>query len=102
MRHLARIDGNQRAVVDALRSIGATVVSLATIGNGCPDLLVGYHGRTTLLEVKDGAKPPSARLLTVDEVAFFASWRGGPLWLVKSPTEAVMRVAEEFTGGSTT
>jgi len=62
--------------VNGLRQIGATVVSLAAVGHGCPDLLVGYHGTNFLLEVKDGARPPSARKLTSDEHKFHSSWRG--------------------------
>jgi hypothetical protein len=45
----------------ALRSAGATVQSLAGVGKGVPDLLVGFKGQTLLFEVKDGFKPPSKR-----------------------------------------
>ena len=50
--------------------------SLAAVGDGCPDVLCGYHGRNVLLEVKDGRKAPSARKLTPAEQEFHASWRG--------------------------
>jgi hypothetical protein len=63
-------------------------------GEGLPDLLVGYHGRTMLLEVKDGKKPPSARRLTELEQEFFDTWRGGPLFIVHSVEEALMRLDE--------
>jgi len=84
----ARIDANHGAVVAALRAIGASVCSLARLGDGCPDLLVGFAGVNVLLEVKDGAKPPSARALTVREQQFIASWRGS-VYVVRSPAEAV-------------
>ena len=45
----AKIDANHEAVVLALRSAGATVQSLAGVGKGVPDLLVGYQGQTLLL-----------------------------------------------------
>jgi hypothetical protein len=45
----AKIDANQEAVVLALRSAGATVQSLAGVGKGVPDLLVGYKGQTLLI-----------------------------------------------------
>ena len=82
MRRAAKIDANQTAVVQALRQLGATVQSLAAIGDGCPDLLVGYRGQTLLLEVKDGSKPPSARRLTPDQLAWHGKWQGGALAVV--------------------
>lgn len=88
-RYARRTDDNHAAVVDALRKAGAVVRSLAKVGDGCPDLLVGYRGRTLLLEVKDGSKPPSARRLTADEERFFDEWTGGPLAIVESPELAV-------------
>ena len=48
-----RTDGNQAEVVAALQAYGASVQSLAGVGKGCPDLLVGFRGVTYLLEVKD-------------------------------------------------
>ena len=72
----AKVDRNHAAIVRALRDIGCSVQSLATVGDGCPDLLVGYHGVNHLLEVKDGSKPPSARQLTPDEGRWHTEWRG--------------------------
>jgi len=76
VRKRARVDDNQREIVNALRDIGASVLSLATIGGGCPDLVVGYRGTNYLLEVKDGGKSPSKRKLTKDEENFINNWRG--------------------------
>ena len=76
MRRKARVDENQQEIVNALRQVGCSVVSLAPIGDGCPDLLVGHRGRNLLLEVKDGAKPPSKRKLTPDEEEWIGNWRG--------------------------
>ena len=76
MRHRAKTDANQAAVVDALRRIGCSVRSTASIGAGFPDLAVGYRGQNFLLEVKDGAKAPSARKLTDEEKRFALEWRG--------------------------
>lgn len=76
VRRAARTDDNHAEVVKALRQIGCSVVSLAAVGAGFPDLAVGYRGRNLLLEVKDGSKPPSRRKLTDDEAAFMAAWKG--------------------------
>ena len=91
MRRAAKIDANQEQVIKALRSVGAVVQSLAAVGKGVPDLLVGYQGKTILFEVKDGNKPPSARKLTEDQIKWHGAWRGGPLAVVDGP-EAALRM----------
>ena len=76
-RRAAKVDANQPEIVAALRRAGCSVEHLHAVGAGCPDLLVGYRGQNYLVEVKDGAKPPSARHLTPDQVEWHAAWRGG-------------------------
>jgi Holliday junction resolvase len=88
MRYAARIDDNQNEIVSALRKAGATV-RVVTQGGGLPDLLVGYQGKTILMEVKDGNKVPSGRKLTEAEQKFFNDWRGGLLVIVNSVEEAL-------------
>ena len=92
MRKRAKIDDNQTVIVKALRAIGASVQSLATIGGGCPDLVVGYRGVNYLLEIKDGSKPPSKRKLTPDEREFIDNWRG-KVSVVNSINDAIKAVA---------
>ena len=91
MRRAAKVDANQSAIVDALRKAGATVQSMAAIGNGCPDLLCGFAGQTVILECKDGTLPPSARRLTEDQLKWHGQWRGGPLAVV-CDVESALRV----------
>ena len=76
MRRAAKVDDNQTEIVAALRKIGATVQPLHAVGRGCPDILVGWRGMNTILEIKDGKKPPSARKLTEDQEKWHAAWRG--------------------------
>lgn len=76
MRRAAKVDDNQREIVLALRAAGCSVLSLASIGRGAPDLLVGRGNANYALEVKDGKKSPSKRKLTPDEEAFHSGWRG--------------------------
>ena len=76
MKFNRRIDANQNQIVTALRGVGATVQSLASLGFGCPDLLVGRQGRNFLLEIKDGKKKPSDQKLTEHEAEWHKSWRG--------------------------
>ena len=87
----AKIDANHEAVVLALRAAGATVQSLAGVGKGVPDLLVGYQGQTLLMEVKDGFKPPSKRSLNEDQLRWHGRWNGGALAVVDSP-DAALRI----------
>lgn len=88
MKFAARIDANQPAIVAAIRKLGATVLHLHTIGKGAPDILIGYQGKNALVELKDGAKPPSARKLTPDEQKFHAEWRG-QVAIIESVDEAI-------------
>lgn len=50
--HQGRVDVNQDAIVTALRKAGCSVLSLARIGGGAPDLLVARKGQMWLLECK--------------------------------------------------
>ena len=84
----ARADANQPAIVAAWRNVGATVTLLHRVGMGCPDALVGYRGINYLAEIKDGAKPPSARTLTPLQVDWHRDWRG-TVYVVKDVTEAL-------------
>lgn len=76
MRRAAKVDDNQREIVRALRQVGASVLPMHTLGQGAPDIAVGWRGQNWFFEIKDGAKPPSARKLTPDEKAWHAAWQG--------------------------
>ena len=88
MRRAAKIDANQTEIVKALRSVGASVQSLASTGKGCPDLLVGFRGVNWLLEIKDGQKVKSERKLTDDQVVWHQTWRG-KVYIVESVDQAL-------------
>ena len=90
-RRAARIDGNHTAIVDALRAVGCSVQSLAKIGEGCPDLLVGYRNANIVIEVKDGSLPPSAQKLTPAQKTWHAGWKGRA-HLVRNVEEALLVV----------
>lgn len=76
MRRAAKVDGNHSAIIDTLRAAGLSVHDASAVGQGFPDLVCGYGGRTFLVEVKDGAKFPSQRKLTKHQEAFRAAWKG--------------------------
>lgn len=91
MRRAARVDANQAEIVAALRKIGCRVMLMQAMGEGFPDLLVSFRGLLTLIEVKDGSKPPSARKLTPAQVKWHAEW-GEDVRVVKSIEEAIAAV----------
>ena len=92
MRRAAKIDANQAAIVKALRQLGCTVQSLAAVGDGVPDLLVGAFGTTLLMEVKDPKQPPSKRKLKPLQEIWHREWTGGPVSIVMDIEGAVRAV----------
>jgi len=87
VRHAARVDANQEAIVAALRNAGAYVWII-----GLPvDLLVGYQQQTFLVEIKTTSK----KRLTKLQADFFLKWCGGLLYRIDSP-EAALRMIEEM------
>lgn len=70
-RRAAKIDANQNEIVDALRALGCTVQSLAEVGDGCPDLLVGVEHVDFILEVKIPGEELNAR-----QTKWHREWNG--------------------------
>jgi Holliday junction resolvase len=87
----ARVDSNQPEIVAALRKAGCKVQHMHTIGDGCPDLLVGKDGINYVFEVK----APGGSL-TLAELEWLAEWRG-TAYVVYSAEQAI----EIITGGNT-
>lgn len=94
MRRAAKTDSNQDSIVDALRAVGCSVVSLAGVGRGVPDLLVHVPEYTkgdgmdwtALIEVKNPAGKGSK--LTPAQVKFHAEWNG-PIITATTPEQAL-------------
>lgn len=83
-----RVDANQSTIVKELRELGATVQSLADLGKGVPDILVGFRGRNFLFEIKDWKQPPSKRRLTPDEKQWHLAW-GGNVTTIETTNDAL-------------
>ena len=88
MRRAARVDENQGQIVAALLRAGCSVQSLAAVGKGCPDLLVGYAGHNFLIEVKNLSKPKADQQLTPDQEDWHNDWQGS-VSVVRTPHEAL-------------
>jgi hypothetical protein len=84
MRRAAKVDGNQQAIVDRLRSCG---IAVEIIGKPV-DLLICHMGATSLMEVKN---PDGKDRLTKDQIEFIGRWPG-TVYLVHTPDEALRAV----------
>ena len=93
MSRARRVDANHAQIIADLRNIGAAVLDVHALP-GALDLLVGWRGVLHLVEVKDGAKPPSAQRLTPAEVATIARFRalGCPVHSVTSGDAALRAI----------
>ncbi len=96
-RYAAKVDANQAEIVSALRSVGATVTPTHAAGQGFPDLVVGFRGVNLLIEVKDGAKPPSERKLTPAQKEWHATWTGQKA-VCKDVAESLAVLGIEYRG----
>ena len=72
------------AVVEAFNKMGLSVADMAHAGHNFPDLVVGWSGVTHLVELKTGNAPHTA-----GQVAFAAAWRGSPVVVLRSVTDAI-------------
>jgi hypothetical protein len=85
-----RRDANHADIRDNLRQVpGMRVADTADLGNGFPDLVVGWMGNIHLIEIKDENKPPSKQKLTPDEKKFFAQWEGFRVHRINSFIQAL-------------
>ncbi len=91
MRRAARIDANQPDIVKVLRAVGASVAHIHMVGQGLPDIIVGFRGVNYLMEIKDENKPPSKRRLTPDEKDWHDNWRGSVV-VVNNEDEALKAI----------
>jgi hypothetical protein len=83
VRRAAKVDANQEQIVSALRAAGASVQSLASIGKGCPDLLVAFRQAMYLLEVKRGTAKPNPM-----QYDWHADWMA-EVYVVRTADEAL-------------
>ena len=84
----AKIDVTQVEIVDALRKAGATVQHLHTVGQGCPDLLVGFRGQNFLIECKPNIGSPTRRKLRPNQQEWHDGWKGS-VAVVETPEAAL-------------
>lgn len=96
MRRRVHKDSNHDAVVAELRAHGATVLETHALGNGLPDLIVGYRGVTALVELKNGSRDHQTirekRERLARQAAYLARWAGGPAFVATSTEDVLQRL----------
>ena len=80
-----RVDENQKQLVHTFIALGCSVLNLSTVGRGCPDLLIGYRGKTVLVEIKSNSKAT----FTDPQIKFMQEWRGGAVSRIDSVDAAI-------------
>lgn len=83
MRRIAKIDDNHKEIADAFRAHGFSVLSLAALGGGVPDMLCSRGYVSFLVE----AKTEKGKVLDCQK-KFLAKW-GGRIFVIRSVDEAI-------------
>jgi hypothetical protein len=98
MRRRAHKDDNHDRVVRELRQVGCTVMETHALGDGAPDLVVGYQGQTALVELKNGARyhqtVKACRDRLARQTAYLEAWRGGLAFVATSAEDVLQRLRE--------
>lgn len=88
MRH-AKVDRDHAALIATARTLGWSAVSLAAVGNGCPDCLLAHRSHGMLLiEFKTG----KTGTLTPAQKRFHAAWRG-PVAIIRTVDDLLALLA---------
>lgn len=80
-------DKNHIAIQKAIKKLGCTVVDLAAVGRGCPDILVGIEGKTNRYNLLFEIKSIKGRLRK-GQKEFHEQW-AGKVAVIRTVEEAV-------------
>jgi len=79
-----RVDQNHQEIVRALRDHpGVSLFSIASLGKGIPDVVVGYRGVTILVEIK-----ARTGKLNAQQTLWHFRWHGSPVVILRSVKDA--------------
>ena len=84
MTRARKVDAVQAKCVAVFRTLGATVQLLHTVGEGCPDALIGYMGENVLVEFKEPGKD-----LMPNQKEWSDGWHGGPVIVIHDESEVM-------------
>jgi len=85
MKYAKRVDENQNLIKHSFIALGASVLDLSRVGQGCPDLAIGYKGKMVLVEVKSSNKAN----FTEPQLKFIGKWKGGAINRIDSVEGAI-------------
>lgn len=88
-----KTDANQAEAFRYLRSLGMTVVDLHSVGNGCPDALVGWRGGCWLVEIKN---VEGRNRLSQVQLDWHARWSGPSVIIARSGEDAATQIVEQM------
>lgn len=80
-----RVDNNQKQIIHTFIALGASVLNLSRVGEGCPDILIGYKNQSVLCEIKQNEKST----FTESQIKFMQNWRGGTVSRIDSVDAAI-------------
>ena len=80
-----RVDENQSQIIHTFIALGASVLNLSRVGEGCPDILIGYRKHSILCEIKKDSKAA----YTESQIKFMQNWRGGAVSRIDSVDVAI-------------
>ncbi len=97
MRRRGNVDLNQSVIVQTLRDSGHSVVSLAGVGNGCPDLLIARSGVYLLVELKSPKETSHKRdkELRLTQKLFREEWKA-PIAVCETAMEVIEEMNERI------
>jgi Holliday junction resolvase len=84
-----RVDSNQKDIVQAFKELGCSVLDLSRVGQGCPDLLIGYKNKCAMVEIKSSNKAH----FTEPQLKFIKNWKGSSITRIDS-VEGVIRLVK--------
>lgn len=82
VKYGAKKDANHAEIVEALKGHGAYVIDTSGMGQGFPDLILGYAGKTLLMEIKNPKTSYGRRGLNKNQEKWRQAWTGGPYSVV--------------------
>lgn len=92
-RNRSKRDANHSALTKVFEVLGCTVQDLSNVGvAGWPDVVVGCIGRNHLVEFKNPETAYGRSGLNANQQAYARDWRGGPIYAVSTPEEAMVLV----------
>lgn len=89
MKYGTKKDANHHEVVDALKKAGAYVIDMSHVGCGFPDLIVGFQGKTMLMEIKNLKTAYGKKGLNKNQLKWREQWTGGTYCVVSCPETAI-------------